>query len=155
MYADYSWDLPPLEPLDTMIRFQRSDNNNGRAMTHEILSLIHEEKGKNSYPWTIYSHLTTHHEKGVALGVNIETKNHVQENANPLVIGLNVQAHGPEPCQIGIQVHDFEDGSYQKAIALNNKKGDVGIDIGGIYNVGIHAHNKLNPRFRGNLHRIR
>ncbi len=28
----------PLEPLDTMIRFERADNNNGRAVTHEILS---------------------------------------------------------------------------------------------------------------------
>lgn len=171
LYTDYAWDLPPIEPLDTMIRFQRSDDNNGRAMTHEILSLIHEEKGKNSYPWTIYSHLTTHHEngdacvlcsrltkygpgwsaglhsevfnheRGVALGVNIETTNHVPESGESHVIGMNVQAHGPEPCQIGIQVHDAEDGTYQKAIALNNTKGDVGLDVGGKYKVGIHAHN--------------
>lgn len=170
LFTDYAWNLPPIEPLDTMIRFQRSDDNNDRAMTHEILSLIHEEKGKNSYPWTIYSHLTTHHEngdacvlcsrltkygpgwssglhsevfnheRGVALGVNIETTNHVPVSGGSLVIGMNVQAHGPQPCQIGIQVHDFEDGFYQKAIALNNKKGDVGLDIGGKYNVGIHAH---------------
>jgi len=57
---------PPVEPLDTMIRFERSDENTGRAMTHEILSLVHEEKGNRSYPWTIYAHLTTSHVEGDA-----------------------------------------------------------------------------------------
>src|SRR5690242_8609028 len=55
---------PPVEPLDTMVHFQRADNSAGRPMTHEILSLTHEEKGANSYPWTVYSHLTTHHTVG-------------------------------------------------------------------------------------------
>ena len=57
---------PPGQPLDTMLLFERGDDNNGRAMTHEILSLIHQEKGKHSYPWTMYASLETHHETGDA-----------------------------------------------------------------------------------------
>ena len=41
---------PPAQPLDTMLLFERGDDNNGRAMTHEVLSLIHQENGKHSYP---------------------------------------------------------------------------------------------------------
>jgi hypothetical protein len=162
---------PPDEPLDTMIRFDRSDdNNNSRAMTHEILSLIHEEKGKNSYPWTIYAHLTTSHSKGDAcvvcsrltrkagegwsvglhsetfnhapgccLGMNIETTNHREPHTDSTVIGLNVQAHGPQPCKYGVQIHDIDGGTYQTALALNNTKSQCGIDIGGDYDVGINA----------------
>lgn len=170
LHTDFSQGLPPIEPLDTLIRFQRSDTSAGRAMTHEILSLIHEEKGPNSYPWTIYSHLTTHHETGdacvhcsrltkngpgwssglhseafnhapgVALGVNVEMTNHHAGPADAMVIGVNVQAHGPEPCQIGIQVHDWEDGQFEKAIALTGARGKVGLDIAGRYGVGVHSH---------------
>jgi hypothetical protein len=32
---------PPVPPLDSMVVFERGDDNNGRAMTHEVLSLIH------------------------------------------------------------------------------------------------------------------
>src|ERR1700747_1651781 len=56
----------PTQPLDTMLCFERGDDNNERAITHEVLSLIHVEKGKNSYPWTLYSSLETHHEMGDA-----------------------------------------------------------------------------------------
>ena len=52
---------PPSQPLDTMLLFERGDENNdpARAMTHQVLSLIHEEKGKHSYPWTMYASLAT------------------------------------------------------------------------------------------------
>ncbi|MHB1001738.1 MAG: hypothetical protein ACYC27_21065 [Armatimonadota bacterium] len=157
---------PPMEPLDTMIRFERSDNNNDRAMTHEVLSLIHEEKGKNSYPWTIYSHLTTHHVEGdacvlcsrltkngpgwssglhsevynydraVCLGVNVETTNHYSGPEESKVIGVNIQTLGPQPTQYGIQVHGKQ---CNKGIGLNGDSG-IGMDIGGKYETGIHAH---------------
>ena len=160
--------VPPIEPLDTMIRFERSDNNTGRAMTHEILSLIHEEKGPNSYPWTIYSHLTSNHVQGdacvlcsrltknnrgwsaglhsevfsyapmVALGVNIEMSNLYDGNDQTVVIGLNIQAHGSKPCQYGIQIEDA-DSHFEKGIGLNGK-GDAGMDITGKFGVGIDAH---------------
>lgn len=113
---------PPSQPLDTMLLFERGDENNSRAMTHEVLSLIHQEKGKNSYPWTLYTSLETHHETGdacvhcarlhkfgpgwstglhsevythapaVSLGANIEMSNDYTGSDNQTVIGLNIQA---------------------------------------------------------------
>jgi hypothetical protein len=113
---------PPSQPLDTMLLFERGDENNGRAMTHEVLSLIHQEKGKNSYPWTLYTSLETHHETGdacvhcarlhkfgpgwssgihsevfnharaVALGMNIEMSNDYAGAETSEVIGLNILA---------------------------------------------------------------
>ncbi len=155
---------PPMEPLDTMIRFERSDNNNDRAITHEVLSLIHEEKGKNSYPWTIYSHLTTNHEVGdacvlcsrltkngpgwssglhsevfcndraVCLGVNVETTNNYTGPEQSEVIGINVQTLGPQPTKYGIQIHGKE---CTASIGLN-AVGGIGIDAGGKYDVGLN-----------------
>src|SRR5438477_4028768 len=118
---------PPSQPLDSMMVFERGDDSNppsNRAMTHEVLSLIHQEKGKNSYPWTLYTSLETHHETGdacvicsrlhkhgpdwstgvhsevfnharaVALGANIEMTNDYGGADDTLVIGLNIQAIG-------------------------------------------------------------
>mgnify|MGYP001086826625 CR=1 FL=1 len=159
---------PPIEPLDTMLLFERSDENNDRPITHEILSLIHEEKGTRSYPWTIYAHLTTHHIEGdacvlcsrltknargwstglhsevfvnapaVALGMNIEMYNQYKGDDKTQSIGLNIQAHGPTMNQYGIQIHDA-DGHFEKAIGLNGS-GDVGLDVAGKFNTGIHLH---------------
>ncbi len=114
----------PAQPLDTMLLFERGDDNNGAAITHEVLSLVHEEKGKNSYPWTMYASLDTHHEVGdacvvcsrlhkngpgwssgihsevfshgraVALGVNVEMSCDYAGKEDTHVIGLNIQAVG-------------------------------------------------------------
>lgn len=159
---------PPLEPLDTMVRLERSDEHNGRPITHEVLSLIHEEKGKKSYPWTIYSHLTTHHvegdacvlcsrltkngpgwssglhsevychDRGVGLGVNIEMTNHYAGPDESKMIGVNILGLGPKPCAYGIQIHDKEGVGFNTAIALNSTS-RAGIDLGGKYDVGINA----------------
>lgn len=158
---------PPLEALDTMIRFERSDDNNDRAMTHEVLSLIHEEKGRNSYPWTIYAHLTTHHTEGdacvlcsrltkngpgwstglhsevfnhgraVALGANIEMTNNYTGDEGCAVIGLNIHILAGQPCQYGIQVHG--PGPVEKSVGLNGA-GQVGLDLGGKFETGINTH---------------
>jgi hypothetical protein len=118
---------PPVQPLDTMVLFERGDDSSAapdRATTHEVLSLIHEEKGRNSYPWTLYTSLETHHETGdacvhcarlhkrgpgwssglhsevfnharaVALGVNIEMSSDYAGPDPTEVIGLNIQAVG-------------------------------------------------------------
>ncbi len=115
---------PPVQPLDTMLLFERGDDHNDRAITHQVLSLIHEEKGKSSYPWTLYTSLATRHETGdacvhcarlhkngpgwssglhsevynhgraVALGVNIEMSNDYVGPDWTKVIGLNIQAVG-------------------------------------------------------------
>ena len=93
---------PPAQPLDTMLLFERGDDNNDRAMTHQVLSLIHQEKGKNSYPWTLYTSLETHHENGDACvhcarlhkygpgwssGVHSEVFNH----ARAVALGVNIE----------------------------------------------------------------
>jgi hypothetical protein len=113
---------PPVQPLDTMVLFERGDHSTGRGMTHQVLSLIHEEKGEHSYPWTLYTSLSTHHTGGdacvvcsrlhkhgpgwssglhsevynhnraVALGVNIEMSNDYAGPEETKVIGLNIQA---------------------------------------------------------------
>jgi hypothetical protein len=112
---------PPSVPLDTMILFERGDNHHGHAETHEVLSLIHEEKGPNSYPWTLYAELISHqvtgdavvlcsrlikkgrgwaaghhsevfsHAPGVAIGVNVEVSNYYTGPESSEVIGVNIQ----------------------------------------------------------------
>jgi hypothetical protein len=159
---------PPVEPLDTMVLWERSDNNTERAMTHEILSLIHEEKGNKSYPWTIYSHLTTSHvegdacvlcsrltklgagwssglhsevfahERGVALGVNVEMSNHYTGAEPTAIYGLNLLASHGAPCDMAIHIHDA-DSHWNKAIGIEGK-GEAGIDISGKYDVGVNTH---------------
>lgn len=160
---------PPVEPLDTMIRFERSDNHSdGRGMTHEVLSLIHEEKGTKSYPWTVYGHLTTHHIEGdacvvcsrltkkgpgwscglhsevychdraVGLGVNVEMNNHYNGPERSEMIGVNINALGPYNSRYGMQIHDTS-GHFDTAIGLNGS-GKAGLDLGGKFDVGIHTH---------------
>lgn len=159
---------PPMEPLDTMIRFERSDETTGTVGTQEILSLMHEQKGNGtSYPWTIYSHLTTHHTGGdacvlcsrltkngpgwscglhsevfnhgraVALGMNIEMTNRYTGPDSTQMIGLNIQMLPGEPMQYGIQVHG--EGHVDKGIGLNGV-GETGLDVAGKYGTGIHMH---------------
>ncbi len=160
---------PPSQPLDTMVLFERGDDNNGRAMTHEVLSLIHQEKGKNSYPWTLYASLETHHEngdacvvcsrlhkhgpgwssgvhsevfnhsRGVALGANIEMSSDYAGEEESEVIGLNIQAVGGAKPMR----HGIQihDGSnhFQTAIHLKGK-GTTGVDLPGNFQVGLNLH---------------
>ena len=157
---------PPVEPLDTMVHFRRSDDNNGRAMTHEILSLTHEEKGRKSFPWTIYAHLDTHHEEGdacvlcsrlhkygpgwssglhsevfahnraVALGVNVEMFNDYKGKDATQVIGVNVQSIPSSPNPTDVGLQIHGDGGYRRAIAIDSH-GDTAIDIRGKFGTGI------------------
>ncbi len=160
---------PPVQPLDTMLLFERGDDNNGRAMTHEVLSLIHQEKGKHSYPWTMYASLETHHEtgdacvvcsrlhkhgpgwstglhsevfnhaRGVALGANIEMSNDYTGPDETLAIGLNIQAVGGS----APMQHGIQihDGAnhFQTAINLRGK-GATGIDLPGTFQTGLNLH---------------
>jgi hypothetical protein len=160
---------PPEQPLDSMMVFERGDNNNGRAMTHEILSLIHQEKGKKSYPWTLYSSLETHHDEGdacvlcsrlhkhgagwssglhsevfnhgraVALGVNIEMSSDYVGTETTQVIGLNIQAV-QGPRAMQYGIQ-LQDGQghFTTGIGLNGKS-ETGIDLAGHYGVGLNTH---------------
>ena len=160
---------PPSQPLDTMLLFERGDDNNGPAITHEVLSLIHQEKGKHSYPWTMYASLETHHETGdacvvcsrlhkygpgwstglhsevfnharaVALGVNIEMSNDYSGSEATEVIGLNIQAVGGA----APMQHGIQihDGGNHFQTAINLKgKGAAGIDLPGNFQVGVNLH---------------
>jgi hypothetical protein len=160
---------PPGQPLDTMVLFERGDDNNDRAMTHEVLSLIHQEKGRNSYPWTIYASLETHHEVGdacvlcsrlhkhgpgwstglhsevfshgraVALGANIEMSNDYAGPEPTQVIGLNIQAVGG-PRPMQYGIQVHDgQGRFDRGIGLNGK-GEVGLDVAGSYGAGIDTH---------------
>lgn len=160
---------PPVQPLDSMLVFERGDDNNGRAQTHEVLSLIHQEKGKSSYPWTLYASLETHHEQGdacvvcsrlhkhgpgwstglhsevfnharaVALGVNIEMSNDFAGPEPTQVIGLNIQAVAG-PTPMQYGIQVHDgQGHFNTAVGLNGK-GQTGLDLAGHYDVGIHAH---------------
>jgi hypothetical protein len=160
---------PLAQPLDTMLLFERGDDNNGRAMTHEVLSLIHQEKGKHSYPWTMYASLETHHEtgdacvvcsrlhkhgpgwstglhsevfnhhRGVALGVNIEMSNDYSGSEQTVVTGLNIQAVGGS-APMQYGIQ-VHDGAnhFQTAIHLPGK-GAAGIDLPGTFEVGLKLH---------------
>jgi hypothetical protein len=160
---------PPEQPLDSMMVFERGDNNNGRAMTHEVLSLVHQEKGKRSYPWTLYTSLETHHEEGdacvvcsrlhkhgpgwssglhsevfnhsraVALGVNIEMSSDYTGPETTQVIGLNIQAV-QGPRPMQYGIQ-LQDGHghFTTGIGLNGKS-ETGMDIAGNYGVGVHTH---------------
>jgi hypothetical protein len=161
---------PPVQPLDTMLLFERGDDNNGRAITHEVLSLIHQEKGKHSYPWTLYASLETHHEtgdacvvcsrlhkhgpgwssglhsevfnhsRGVALGVNIEMSNDHTGPEETVVAGLNIQAVGGS-APMQHGIQIHDGGNhFQTAINLNGK-GATGIDLPGNYQVGLNLRN--------------
>ena len=161
---------PPVQPLDTMLLFERGDDNNDRAMTHEVLSLIHQEKGKHSYPWTVYASLETHHEtgdacvvcsrlhkhgsgwssglhsevfnhhRGVALGVNIEISNDYSGPAETTVAGLNIQAVGGSS-PMQHGIQIHDGGNhFQTAINLPGKS-VTGIDLPGAFQVGVNLHN--------------
>jgi hypothetical protein len=158
----------PSQPLDSMLLFERGDDSNGRAITHEVLSLIHQERGKNSYPWTLYASLETHHEVGdacvvcsrlhkhgpgwssglhsevfnharaVALGVNVEMSSDFKGAEETHVIGLNIQAVGGERLMQYGIQIHDRDNHFQTGIGLNGS-GATGIDLGGKFGVGIHA----------------
>lgn len=161
---------PPVQPLDTMVLFERGDDNNApNPGTHEVLSLIHQEKGKRSFPWTIYASLETHHEEGDACvlcsrlhkhgpgwsaGLHSEVFNH----ARAVALGANIEMSndfaGPEPTQvIGLNIQAVKgprpmqygiqvhdgEGHFDKGIGLNGK-GKAALDLGGKFDVGLNAH---------------
>jgi len=160
---------PPVQPLDSMLVFERGDDNNGRAQTHEVLSLIHQEKGKHSFPWTMYASLETHHEEGdacvvcsrlhkhgpgwssglhsevfnhgraVALGVNIEMSNDYAGSEPTEVIGLNIQAVDG-PKPMQYGIQVHDGhGHFNTAVGLKGTSA-TGVDLSGHFDVGINAH---------------
>jgi hypothetical protein len=161
---------PPFQPLDTMLLFERSDENNSQAITHEVLSLIQQEKGKNSYPWTLYTSLDTHHEvgdacgicsrvhkhgpgwatgvhsevfchhRGTGIGVNIEMSTDYAGGEESQVIGMNIQAVGGAK-PMKHGIQIHDGGNHFETGIHLNGKGTTGVDLHGNYNVGINLRN--------------
>lgn len=161
---------PASQPLDSMVLLERGDENDSPPVTtHEVLSLIHEEKGKRSYPWTLYSSLATHHEEGDACVVCARLHKHgpgwssglhseVYSHGRSVALGVNVEMHcdyaGPEATEvIGLNIQpcdstrpmqyavQIQDGAgmFEKGIGLNGR-GAVAIDVPGKYAVGVNMH---------------
>ncbi|MDR3708967.1 MAG: hypothetical protein P4L33_11760 [Capsulimonadaceae bacterium] len=158
------------QPLDSMITLERGDDHTGGSNgTHQVLSLIHEERGAKSYPWTLYASLVTHHvhgdatvlqsrlhkyeagwsagvhseafshARGVTLGGNIEMHNDYAGPEKQEVIGLNIQASGG-PTPIQTGIQIQAGGNhFETDIALKGK-GGTGIDMSGAYGVGLNTH---------------
>lgn len=148
-------------PLDTMVLFERGDNHHGRADTHEVLSLLQEEKGPHSYPYTLFAQLISHqiigdavvlcsslikkgvgwaaghhsevhnHANGVAIGVNVEMHNLYPEPQNTEVIGVNIQP-SRGLSRYGIQIQGGDGEADQFEKAIGlNGGGNVGVDLSG------------------------
>jgi hypothetical protein len=160
---------PPSQPLDTLVLFERGDENNKQTGTHEVLSLVHEERGKRSYPWTLYTSLDTHHEEGDACGHCARLHKHgpgwsaglhseVFSHGRAVALGVNIEMQcdyvGPEPTNvIGLNIQptggtrtmqyavQIQDGKgrFETGIGLNGK-GQTAIDLRGDYTVGLHTH---------------
>jgi hypothetical protein len=161
---------PPVQPLDTLVLFERGDENNGERMgTHEVLALIHEEKGKRSFPWTLYASLATHHDAGdacvacarlhkygagwssglhsevfnhgraVALGVNIEMQSDYAGPEKTEVIGLNIQPTGGTRPMQYAIQIQDGKGQFETGIGIQGR-GKTGIDLTGDYTVGLNTH---------------
>ncbi|HEX8520603.1 MAG TPA: hypothetical protein VF669_00020 [Tepidisphaeraceae bacterium] len=158
----------PGQPLDSMLVFERGDESSGNAITHQVLSLVHQERGKNSYPWTMYVSLETHHEFGdacvvcsrlhkhgpgwstglhsevfnhgraVALGVNVEMSSDFHGAESTQVIGVNVQAVGGDRVMQYGMQIHDRENHFQTGIGLNGS-GETGLDLGGSFKVGINA----------------
>lgn len=159
---------PPSQPLDTMILFERGEENNTQTGTHEVLSLVHEERGRRSYPWTLYTSLDTHHEEGDACGHCSRLHKHgpgwsaglhseVFSHGRAVALGVNIEMQcdytGPEPTNvIGLNIQptggtrtmqyavQIQDGKgrFETGIGLNGK-GQAAIDLRGDYTVGINT----------------
>lgn len=153
---------PVIPPLDTIVRWSREDHVDTPG-TRQILSLIQEERANHAYPWTLYSQLTTQHTGGdavvyyarlhkqgpgwsagfhselfnharaVGLGANIEMSNFFQGESQ--IIGMEMQALGPEDCDCGIQIEGK--GRFRTGIRVRCP-GDTGIDVAGRYGVGLN-----------------
>ena len=93
------------QPLDSMVVLERGDDHNDlRNGTHEVLSLIHEERGTRSYPWTLFACLDTHHihgdatvlqsrltKNGAGWSAGVHSEVYVHERA--VALGANIEMH--------------------------------------------------------------
>ena len=59
-------------PLDSPLVYRRGqDTDTPPGATRQILSLIHEVKAKQAFPWPLYIQLTSAHDRGDAVGATV------------------------------------------------------------------------------------
>src|SRR5207237_1156010 len=107
---------------------------NGQLMTHEVLSLVHQERGKVSHPWTLYTSLETHHEQGD--GCVLCSRLHKHGPGWSTVLHSEVYTHG-RAVATGVNVEISNDyagarnGSGKTGVDLSKEKFGVGVNAGG------------------------
>jgi hypothetical protein len=123
---------PVIPPLDSAVTWARQHDEDGTAETHEMLSLIFNETGVNSYPWPVYIQLSTVHEHGDACGTYVRMlKNggdgwaasyHTDLISGPTAggvnIGTNIEITNPSPKLRAIGVNIQQEDQYADA-AIN------------------------------------
>ncbi len=99
-------DPVPLPPLDSAITYRRGqEKDTAPGYTQQILSLIHDVKAKQAFPWPLYIQLTTAHDRGDAVGATVRltgsgagwsTGFHTETFHNAgtgTTIGVNIEPH--------------------------------------------------------------
>ena len=156
---------PDIPPLDSPITFAREGTHDG-PQTHQVLSLIQEEKGPNSFPWTLYAQLRTAHTGGDAVGYyarlykdgpgwSCGVHSEVFSKNWGVGIGVNIevanQYEGTEGFNgiIGIEMQSLGPKPALAGLQIEGKGGfesgirmraetHVGVDITGQCDVGVH-----------------
>ena len=158
---------PEIPPLDSPIVFAREGTSN-KGGTVEVLSLIQEEKGDNSFPWTLYAQLRTRHRGGdacvictrlhkdgpgwstgihsevfsrnwgVGIGVNIEVSNQYEGKEGFNGV-IGLEMQSLGPKRASSGLQVEGQGGYETIVRLR-ADAQTGIDLTGKCEVGANLH---------------
>jgi hypothetical protein len=158
---------PDIPPLDSPIVFAREETHI-KGGTVEVLSLIQEEKGDNSFPWTLYTQLRTRHTTGdacgictrlykdgpgwcagihsevfsknwgVGIGVNIEVSNQYEGTQGFNAI-LGIEMQSLGPKPALAGLQVEGPGGYESMVRLRSTA-KTGIELTGKCDVGVNLH---------------
>jgi len=158
---------PDIPPLDTPVLLARQGEHTD-GHTHEVLSLVQQEDGGNSFPWTIYAQLRTKHRGGdavvcysrlhkdgpgwscgfhsevfsknwgVGIGMNIEMQN-AYEGTEGFNGIIGIEMQSLGPQPVQSGLQIEGQGPYNAMVRLR-ATAETGIDISGACRVGIHLH---------------
>jgi len=158
---------PEIPPLDSPIVFARQDTSDSNH-THEVLSLIQQEDGDNSFPWTLYAQLRTRHTGGdavvyysrlykdgpgwscgyhtevfsknwgVGIGVNVEMSNQYEGTEGFNGI-IGMEMQSLGPKPAKAGVQIEGEGGYETLVRLRGD-GETGVDLTGDCDVGVNLH---------------
>ncbi len=158
---------PDIPPLDSPIVFGRQDESND-GKTHEVVSLIQQEDGENSFPWTLYAQLRTKHRGGdgvvfysrlykdgpgwscglhsevfaknwgVGIGVNIEVANQYEGDEGFNGV-IGIEMQSLGPRRALAGLQIEGKGGYETLVRLR-ADAQTGLDLTGRTEVGINLH---------------